>query len=148
MALSDLYKLGPCIVSALPDIYVENIDPFTFVSYFSTLGNAYQPSQSQITIVQSLIGSYASNTTLMRSSTQETLAFSTLNDLALFYPFSTYAKNISTVCLIILVQIKKNNNSKIDFIFKSGQQMEVLYYLQCRQLEVHLTQIISCVRLD
>lgn len=97
MALSDLYKLGPCIASVLPNEYLSNIDPTTFVNYFSTLGDAFQPDDSQITTAKSLIAAYAGNATVMASTLQETLAFSTLSDLALFYPFSTYGNNISTV---------------------------------------------------
>jgi len=76
--LSDLYSLGPCLVSVLPDIYVNNLDPSTFVNYFTMLGNVYQPSVSQVTIAQSLVAAYAANTTVMASSSQDTLAFSTL----------------------------------------------------------------------
>ena len=47
------------MASVLPDIYVQNIDPSTFVTYFSTLGNVYQPSASQQTIAQSLVAAYA-----------------------------------------------------------------------------------------
>ena len=97
--MSDLYSLGPCLVSVLPDIYVQNIDPSTFVTYFSTLGNVYQPRASQQTIAQSLVASYAANTSVMASTTQATLAFSTLGSLAVYYPFSTYANNISTVII-------------------------------------------------
>jgi hypothetical protein len=35
----------------------------------------------------------------MASTSQDTLAFSILSDLAIFYPFSIYASNISTVYL-------------------------------------------------
>ena len=109
MALSDLYTLGPCLASVLPDIYVQNIDPSTFVTYFSTLGNVYQPSASQQTIAQSLVAAYAANATLMASTTQDTLAFSTLGSLAVYYPFSNYASNISTVIMFnILLKIKIN----------------------------------------
>ncbi len=99
MALSDLYALGPCLVSVLPDTYVQNINPSTFVSYFSTLGNVYQPKASQQTIAQSLISSYVSNSSVMASTSQATVAFSTLGSLALYYPFSTYSNSISTVII-------------------------------------------------
>jgi hypothetical protein len=97
LALSDLYLLGPCLASTLSSTYLQNISPSTFVSYFSTLGNAFQPDSTQLPIVQQLIASYAANTTIMASSSQDTLLFSTLSDLAMFYPFSTYASNITTV---------------------------------------------------
>ena len=41
--------------------------------------------------------SYAANSSLMATRTQDTFVFSTLSDLAMFYPFSVYANNISTV---------------------------------------------------
>ena len=90
------------MASVLPDIYVQNIDPSTFVTYFSTLGNVYQPSASQQAIVQSLIASYAANASIMASTTQATLLFSTLGSLALFYPVSTYANNISSVIIFFI----------------------------------------------
>ena len=99
MALSDLYLLGPCLASTLSSIYLKNISPSTFVSYFSTLGNAFQPDSTQLPVVQTLIASYAANTTIMASTTQDTFVFSILSDLAIFYPFSIYASNISTVYL-------------------------------------------------
>ena len=109
MALSDLYTLGPCLASVLPDIYVQNMDPSTFVTYFSTLGNVYQPSASQQAIVQSKVAAYAANASIMASTTQATLAFSTLGSLALYYPFSTYADSISTVIMFnILLKTKIN----------------------------------------
>ena len=95
--MSDLYTLGPCLASVLPDIYLQNIDPSTFVTYFSTLGNVYQPSASQQAIAKSLVASYAANASIMASTSQETLLFTTLGSLAIFYPFSTYANNISSV---------------------------------------------------
>jgi hypothetical protein len=99
LALSDLYLLGPCLASTLSGTYLQNISPSTFVSYFSTLGNAFQPDSTQLPIVQTLIASYAANTTIMASTSQDTLVFSILSDLAIFYPFSIYASNISTVYL-------------------------------------------------
>jgi hypothetical protein len=36
----------------------------------------------------------------MANSSQSTLLFTILSDLAIFYPFSTYASNITTVFLI------------------------------------------------
>ena len=102
--MSDLYSLGPCLVSVLPDIYVQNIEPSTFVTYFSTLGNVYQPSASQQAIAKSLVAAYAANASIMASTTQATLAFSTLGSLALYYPFSTYASNISTVIILNILK--------------------------------------------
>lgn len=55
LALTDLYKLGPCLASVLPDAYFSNIGASTFVSYYSSLGNAFQPEASQITIAQNYI---------------------------------------------------------------------------------------------
>ena len=103
MALSDLYLLGPCLASTLSGTYLQNISPSTFVSYFSTLGNAFQPDSTQLPIVQKLIASYAANTT--NTTSQSTLVFSTLSDLAIFYPFSTYASNMTTVIFFFLLII-------------------------------------------
>ncbi len=100
MALSDLYLLGPCLASTLPTTYLQSISPSTFVSYFSTLGNSFQPDANQTQVVQQIIASYASNQTLMANSSQSTLLFTILSDLAIFYPFSTYASNITSVFLI------------------------------------------------
>ena len=97
LALSDLYSLGPCLASTLSSTYLQSLSPSDFVSYFSTFGNAFQPDATQTPVVQQLIASYAGNTTAMASTTQSTLLFSTLSDLAIFYPFSTYASNITTV---------------------------------------------------
>ena len=98
-------------MSVLPDIYVQNISPSTFVGYFDKLGNVYQPSATQTAIAQSLVASYAANTTIMASSSQESLAFSTLSTLAIFYPFSTYASNISTVLNFNFNLLFINSNS-------------------------------------
>ena len=103
MALSDLYSLGPCLASTLSITYLQSLSPSSFVSYFSTLGNAFQPDVNQTQVVQQLIASYASNQTLMANSSQSTLLFTILSDLAIFYPFSTYASNITTVFLILLI---------------------------------------------
>ena len=91
MALSDLYSLGPCLASVLPDAYFSNLSPATFVSYYSTLGNAFQPSATQTATAQQFILSYLSNSTLMTNTTKDTFAFSTLSDLAIFYPWSNSA---------------------------------------------------------
>jgi trimeric autotransporter adhesin len=94
LALSDLYSLGPCLASVIPDAYFSQLGASTFVSYYSTLGVAFQPTSSQISMSTAYITSYLSNTTLMANTTRDTLAFSTLGDLAMFYPWSnsTYAK--------------------------------------------------------
>ena len=99
MALSDLYQLGPCLASVLPNSYLSQMDPSTFVNYYTTLGNVFQPDNTQITSVQTLISSYASNTSVVTS--QDTLAFSTLSDLALYYPFSTYSNSLTLVIIIL-----------------------------------------------
>jgi len=94
--LSDLYSLGPCLASTLSATYLQALSPSTFITYFSTLGNAFQPDATQVPVVQQLIAAYAANTTVMASTSQSTLLFSALSDLAIFFPFSTYASNITT----------------------------------------------------
>ena len=88
MQLSDLYSLGPCLASVLPDAYFTNLGPSTFISYYSTLGNVFQPNSTQISAAQAFILSYVSNSTLMANTTRDTFAFSTLSDLAIFYPWN------------------------------------------------------------
>lgn len=55
LALSDLYKLGPCIVSVLPIQYLKNISGSTFIGYYTTLGSSFQPDNDQIEVVKSKI---------------------------------------------------------------------------------------------
>jgi len=106
LALSDLYKLGPCLASVLPDAYFAQIGASTFVSFYSTLGNAFQPTATQITMSTNYIKAYLNNATLMASTTTDTFAFSTLGDLAMFYPwlvsnYSTMTSN-NTVRILYL----------------------------------------------
>jgi len=89
--LSDLYKLGPCLASVLPDAYFSQIGASVFVSYYSTLGNAFQPTLSQQAMATAYITQYLTNSTLLGTSSRDTLAFSTLNDLAIFYPWTSSA---------------------------------------------------------
>jgi len=93
LALADLYTLGPCLASVLPDTYFSQIGASVFVSYYSTLGNAFQPTVSQQAMATAYITQYLTNSTLMGSSTRDTFAFTTLGDLAIFYPWTvgTYA---------------------------------------------------------
>lgn len=55
LALSDLYELGPCIVSALPIQYLRSINASTFISYYTTLGSSLQPDNDQIEVIKSKI---------------------------------------------------------------------------------------------
>jgi len=90
--LAALYSLGPCVVSVLPVAYLSNMTYSVFASYFPTLGNAFQPDATQTPYVQSFVTQMAAN-----ASSQDTLVFSTLSDLALYYNFSsTYASTISS----------------------------------------------------
>lgn len=82
-----MFQLGPCLASVLPSSYLSAIDPSTFISYYTTLGNVFQPDDNQIAATQAQIAAYASNLTVTTS--QDTLLFSKLSDLALYYPFST-----------------------------------------------------------
>ena len=99
-----MYSLGPCLASVLPDAYFSQIGASVFVSYYSTLGNAFQPTVSQQAIATAYITQYLTNSTLLGTSTKDTLAFTTLGDLAIFYPwtssvYSTMTEN-STVRII------------------------------------------------
>ena len=100
-----MYTLGPCLASVLPDTYFSQIGASVFVSYYSTLGNAFQPTVSQQAMATAYITQYLTNSTLMGSSTRDTFAFTTLEDLAIFYPFSTYASNMTTVIFFFLLII-------------------------------------------
>lgn len=60
---------------------------------------AFQPDLNESSVVTSLINLYANNSTLMNGLSQDDLVFSKLSHLALFYPFSTKADNLSTVNL-------------------------------------------------
>lgn len=97
LKLSELYQLGSCLVSSLSDQYLANIDPVTFITFFPYIGISFQPNLNQSVIISSLIESYVNNNTLMNGSTHDDIVFSTLGHLALFYPFSTYADQITTV---------------------------------------------------
>ena len=96
--MSDLYKLGPCLASVFPNAYFSQLSPSVFVSYYSTLGNAFQPNETQTAIAQSLILSFVSNSTLMTNTTKDTFAFAVLGDLAMFYPWtsSLYSSMLGT----------------------------------------------------
>ncbi len=55
LSLTDLFSLGPCIVSTLPYNYLKNLDPSVFIKYYPTLGISFQPDLTEINIVSSLI---------------------------------------------------------------------------------------------
>jgi len=92
---SDLDTIGKCMQANLPISYLQNLSPSVFITKYSLLGVIFQPNVDKQAVVTSLITSYASNTTLTPS--QNKLLFTTLNDLALFYPFtnSTFSANLT-----------------------------------------------------
>jgi hypothetical protein len=55
LSLTDLFSLGPCIISTLPYNYLKNLDPSVFIKYYPTLGISFQPDLTEINIVSSLI---------------------------------------------------------------------------------------------
>ena len=75
------------------------MDPSTFVSYYSTLGNVFQPDDSQITAAKAQILAYVTNSTITGSSSLDTIVFSKLSDLSLYFPFSTLASSLTTVII-------------------------------------------------
>lgn len=96
MSQDDLNKLGPCLSSVLSSSYLANMNASVFVEYYRTLNNLFQPDATDMQIVMNLISSYVYNYTNNKTM-QDTLLFTKLNNLALFYPFnSSIAKNIST----------------------------------------------------
>lgn len=101
MGLDDLISLGPCLVSVLPINYLKNISSSVFVSYFPTLGISFQPDDSQIKIIQSLISKLTTSV-----SSQDNFVFSTLSDLALFYNFSSPYANSLTYVINFCIRLK------------------------------------------
>jgi len=95
LALNDLYALGPCISANLPYTVLSSISVSNFISYFSTLGTAFQPDASTVTLVQSNIQSYYTSYSANSSNSVDTFAFSTLSDLAMFFPWTTYQNSFS-----------------------------------------------------
>ena len=55
LTLSDLYSIGPCLVSNLPYVNLQNLSPKTFIKYYSTLGRAFQPDSTEVEYAQYLI---------------------------------------------------------------------------------------------
>lgn len=128
MALSDLYLLGPCLASVLPDAYFSQLGASTFVSYYSTLGNAFQPTATQITMVTAYITQFLTNSTLMANSTRDTFAFATLGDLAMFYPWTS--SNYATMVSNNTVRIKINSFNRDKFPFPLGFLIFSSYFVK------------------
>jgi len=95
LALNDLYTLGPCISANLPYNVLANISSDVYVSYFSTLGTAFQPDASTVTLTQTNIQTYYTSYSANSSNSVDTFAFSTLSDLAMFFPWTTYRSAFS-----------------------------------------------------
>ncbi len=55
LSAADLEKLGPCLYANMPTDYLKALDPSVFIKKFSTLGNVFQPTVSQITEITNLI---------------------------------------------------------------------------------------------
>ena len=50
-----MYGLGPCLVSNMPLVYLQNLNPSAFIKYYTILGNAFQPDTNEIATISSLI---------------------------------------------------------------------------------------------
>lgn len=81
MTYSNLLALGPCFASALPTTYLNTMSAADFLNYYTNVGKAFQPdSEETADIVTKL-------TTLSASqASKEEFFFTTLKDLAVFYP--------------------------------------------------------------
>jgi len=94
LSVADLEKLGPCLYSNLPTDYLSALDPSVFVKKYSSLGNVFQPTASQIGNITALITSFANNSTLTKSV--NSLFFNTLGDLSVFFPLSSFTSNLTS----------------------------------------------------
>ena len=74
-------SLGPCFATALPNDYIQNLNPSDFLNYYSNIGKAFQPDANGTSVISGLISNMAAS-----QSSKETFVFSDLNDLAIFYP--------------------------------------------------------------
>jgi len=99
------------------------LSPSTFIKYYTKLGNAFQPDSNETTIVSSLILSFALNSTLMGSKTQDNFFFGTLSDLAMFYPFGQYSTNLTSWILnggSLLIEMKNARDPNINQMCQVG----------------------------
>ena len=55
MTKNDLENLGPCLKSALPTVYLQNLNVSTFIEVFSTLSEIFQPDTADVAVVKSFI---------------------------------------------------------------------------------------------
>jgi len=81
MTYGNLLSLGPCFTSALPVNYLKTMSPSDFLSYFTNLGMALQPDSEETANIVEKLTSLKSE-----QKSQEDFVFSTLKDLAIFYP--------------------------------------------------------------
>ena len=92
LTYSNLLSLGKCFASVLPLEFLKSLGDNDFLSYYSTIGEPFQPDSKEINEISSKLTNIEKT-----QSSAENFVFSNLNDLALYYPSYKSIKAVNII---------------------------------------------------